>query len=140
MITLLFGAALLLYNLSAEYIALNAAAGAQVTPSELPTIRAIGYRIIGTHDFDYGLAEVVNWGTVLKNQLYRIGRAAVPYFLATYEGHNVINDEDYPAVVLGGLALAICGIGLAVARIPTGCCCWSWRWPGSAGRCRCAGS
>ena len=117
-IALLFGAAMLLFNLASEYIALNSAADEPIALSELPTTESMSRRLIGTEATDRADAHLLNWGPVLSNQLYGIGRSALPYFLSFHEEFNVTKDEDYLAVILGGLALAVCAVGLAVSRFP----------------------
>ncbi len=118
-VTLGFGVALLAANLSSEYIAL----GGEAPLGELPSVVSATYRLGGDTEFNTSHAEELTWGPFLENQLYRIGRMTIPFLISTYDSTYTYEHwggampGDYPGVIVGILALVICGIGLIYAPV-----------------------
>ena len=99
---ILFGSALLAFNLANE----SAAYRGEMTLRELPSVRSMITRL-GLSDFEDPDME---WAPFLERQLYRAGAAAIPYGAARTVGYELPAPEpfDLPLVptVLG--AAAIC--------------------------------
>ena len=110
-ITLLFGMAVLSFNLGNEYRAL---AGA-VPLTELPTVKSMTYRFGADDAFNERSAKRLEWGNFLQNQFYRIARATLPFYVSPFDNH-FINEGDYLGVIVGAVALGAAVIGLLFAR------------------------
>ena len=80
-VSLLVGMAVLAFNFTNEYLALNG----ETSLAELPSIQsAIRRTSLGlSHTYDTSILE---WQSFLKEQLYRAGVALAPYALAEYSG------------------------------------------------------
>ena len=99
-ITLLFGMAVLSFNLGNEYRALDG----EVPLTELPTVKSVMKRILGADDeYNERHAETLEWGNFLENQFYRIARATLPF-------------KDYRGVIVGALAGGLAIMGLLFVR------------------------
>ena len=99
-ITLLFGMAVLSFNLGNEYRALDG----EVPLTELPTVKSVMKRILGADDeYNEHHAETLEWGNFLENQFYRIARATLPF-------------KDYRGVIVGALAVGLTVMGLLFVR------------------------
>lgn len=116
---LVFGIAVLSFNLGNEYFAL----GREVPPDKLPTVNSMRYRFGASAAFNARHAEYLEWGRFMKNQFFRIGRATLPYMASPFERPHRYRDReynydtgDYMGVVVGALALGICLVGLIFAR------------------------
>ena len=118
-VTLLFGIAVLSFNFAGEYFALDG----EVPLRELPSVGSVIYRLGADAEFNVAYAETLAWGPFLENQLYRIGRMTIPFLISTYDSADTYEQSggampgDYPGVIVGILALVICGIGLIFAPV-----------------------
>ena len=110
--TLLFGIAVLSFNLTNEYLAFDG----EYSLAELPTIKSVNYRIGLDESFNAEHARFLEWDYFLENQIYRIGRMALPFSLSPYDNYDVHAPGDFLAVITGGLALIVCFIGLIYTR------------------------
>ena len=114
-VTLLFGIAILTFNLGNEYFALNGA----VPLRELPTVNSAVKRLSGSE----GPNEKINWlhpGSFLPDQFYRIAIMTLPYPVNPYPIKGLFPSyryRDYPAIALGILMVGFCLAGLALAGI-----------------------
>ena len=104
-VTLLFGSALLGFNIANEYFAL----GGNGPLSELPSVRSMLERTGAAEALgDSVPIAVLDWGRFLTDQFHRIGVAALPYALSVQtDGIHFI----YPP---GPWSLPYAGIGMGV--------------------------
>ena len=107
-VTLLFGMAVLSFNLGNEYRALDG----EVSLAELPTVKSMTYRL----GFNVDNAKALAWGPFLENQFYRIARATLPFSISPFDNEVINEDKDYLGVTVGALASGVAVIGLLVAR------------------------
>ena len=105
-VTLLFGMAVLSFNLGNEYRAFNG----EVPLTELPTVKSMTYRLGADDEFNERYAETLAWGNFLEDQFYRIARTTLPFSISPHE------DKDYLGAIVGALASGVSVIGLLVAR------------------------
>ena len=118
MVALLFGVAVLGFNLANEYRALDG----ETALAELPSVQSILKRTgIGGESSIWGAGDLA-WPTYLPAQFYRIGRMALPYALPAWID-ALQGSPGWPrglqGLILGlaGLALfCACLIGLKSAR------------------------
>ena len=112
-VTLLFGLAVLSFNLGNEYRAL----AGEVPLTELPTVKSMTYRL-GSDEEHHNeqFAEYLEWGNFLENQFYRIARATLPFYVSPFYKFNISNDKDYRGVIVGALASGVAVIGLLFVR------------------------
>ena len=113
-VAILFGSALLAFNLANEY----AAGEGETALSDLPTARAM-FRRLGQTD-DYAGNDGLRWDNFLRRQFYRVGEMSAPYALARYAGYDLesfdLFDPPLPQVAWG-VAAACAALGsLALAR------------------------
>ena len=130
-ITLLFGMAVLSFNLGNEYRAL---AGA-VPLTELPTVKSMTYRFGADDAINEQYAEHLEWGNFLQNQFYRIARATLPFYVSPFDNPGIpgiYEDKDYRGVIIGALASGVAVIGLLffrqkmlLATLVTAGFCWA---------------
>ena len=116
-VTLLFGIAILAFNFSNEYFALDRAVPFQ----ELPSVQSAIIRIGGNEQFNRipRIAERLQPQVFYPIQFYRIGISTLPYTFYPYEVAKFplkIADPGNPAFVCGILALIVCLAGLAAIR------------------------
>ena len=114
-VTLLFGMAVLSFNLGNEYRALDG----EVPLMELPTVKSMMRRILGADDeYNEPHAETLEWGNFLENQCYLIARATLPFYfyISLLDIYNIYVDTDYLGVIIGVLASGVAVIGLLFAR------------------------
>ena len=111
-VTLLFGMAVLSFNLGNEYRALDG----KVPLTELPTVKSIMKRSGADDDFNERFAETLAWGNFLENQFYRIARATLPFAINPFDNYTIDGDKDYLGVMIGALATGGSVMGLLVAR------------------------
>ena len=108
-VAILFGSALLGFNLANEY----AARGGEQALSETPTFRSMLKRF-GVNSW------ATEWDTLLERQLYRVGVASTPYAAARAVGYDFPvpepNDPPLAPTILGAAATAAALVGLALAR------------------------
>ena len=116
-VTLLFGAALLSFNLGNEYFAL----GGEVPLTELSTVRSMIYRF-GLDDARNAVhAELVAWPRYLEGQLRRIGGMTLPFGWIEPIWAFVV-DQPHEAELLPGMftwgvvASCACLLGLRFVR------------------------
>ena len=109
-VTLLFGMAVLSFNLGSEYRALDG----EVPLAELPTVKSMTYRL-GFHEDNFTILE---WGNFLENQFYRIARATLPFLVSPFDDKIVYegSSDYYPGVIVGALVSGVAIIGLLAAR------------------------
>ena len=111
-VTLLFGMAVLSFNLGNEYRALDG----EVALTELPTAKSMTYRFGADDRFNERWAEALAWGNFLENQFYRVARATLPFAISPFDNEAIHEDKDYLGVIVGALASGVAVIGLLFAR------------------------
>ena len=111
-VTLLFGLAVLSFNLGNEYRALDG----EVALTELPTVKSMTYRFGADDGFNEHWAEALAWGNFLENQFYRVARATLPFYVSPFDNEGIHEDRDYLGVIVGVLASGVAVIGLLFAR------------------------
>ncbi len=110
-VTLLFGMAVLAFNLGNEYRAFDG----EVPLTELPTVKSITYRVGADEGFSERYAETLEWGNFLPNQFYRITGATLPFIINPFDQDRWRYD-NYNSVIVGALAVGLAVIGLLFAR------------------------
>ncbi len=110
-VTLLFGMAMLSFNLGNEYRALDG----EVSLTELPTVKSMTYRFGADDEFNERYAEALAWGNFLEKQFYRIARATLPLIINPVD-HDRWGYNDYRGVIVGALASSLAVIGLLFFR------------------------
>ena len=121
-VSILFGSALLAFNIANEYTAY----GGETEIARLPMSNSI-MRRFGLTD-DYAKRPDLEWSDFIAwRQLYRVGVVSTPYSLARAVGYDfpTVEDDDQPlAPVLIGTAAAVAALGtlgaLALARRRSG--------------------
>ena len=132
-VTLLFGLAVLSFNLGNEYRALDG----EVPLTELPTAKSMKYRLGADDEFNERFTKALEWENFLGVQFYRIAGATLPFYInpfnrdelvafakkfqgATLPFHINPFNKDYLGVIVdvivGALASGLSVIGLLVAR------------------------
>ena len=115
-VTLLFGIAVLTFNLANEYMAL----GGETPAQNLPSVRSAVRRFGQNERFNARIAHLLAIRVFAADQFYRIGNMTLPYALHPYEIKDrfATNFEyrDYSIIALGALALGVCVAGLVVVR------------------------
>ena len=111
-VTLLFGLAVLSFNLGNEHRAFDG----EVPLTELPTVKSMTYRFGADDAFNERYAETLAWGNFLENQFYRIARATLPFAISPFDNYTIDEDKDYRGVLIGALAFGGSVMGLLVAR------------------------
>ena len=111
-VTLLFGIAMLSFNLGNEYRALDG----EVPLTELPTVKSMTYRLGGDDAFNERFAEALAWGNFLEDQFYRIARATLPFSISPFDNDAINERKDYRGVMIGALASGLAVIGLLFFR------------------------
>lgn len=105
--TLLFGAAILAFNIISEYDALN-----KETPiPELPSFRSIAGRAGLGQEFNPD--DLRAWGPYLSRQFYRISGASVPYALIEWPGADAERPPNSPGFVFVIAGFLACAAALA---------------------------
>ena len=107
--TLLFGMAVLSFNLGNEYRAFDG----EIPLTELPTVKSMTYRFGADDAFNERYAEHLAWKNFLEKQFYRIARATLPFYVSPFD---IYEDRDYLGVIVGALATGIAVMGLLFAR------------------------
>ena len=109
-VTLLFGMAVLSFNLGNDYRALDG----KVPLTELPTVKSMTYRFGADDDFNERFAETLAWGNFLENQFYRIAGVTLPLIINPFDhDRGGYNDRG---VTVGALASGVSVIGLLFFR------------------------
>ena len=114
-VTLLFGASLLSWNLGNEYFAMDG----YYSLTELPTVRSLRYRIGAADGFNTAYADTLVWATYLKTVFYRIGVMGLPFALNPF---GIVRDGVPAGLVLtivvgvGGLMFSAGLLSLIFAR------------------------
>jgi len=109
-VAILFGSALLGFNLANEY----AAYGGERTLSELPSARS-ALRRSGQTEV-YGGNPQLEWGNFLRRQLYRAGVAVIPYATVRAGGYEFpMNEPPAPHLAPAVLGAAAAVLALAAA-------------------------
>ena len=111
-VTLLFGMAVLSFNLSNEYRAFDG----EVPLTELPTVKSMTYRFGADDEFNKEHAGHLSWGNFLENQFYRIARATLPFTISPFDNYGIDENKDYLGVIVGALATGVAVIGLLFSR------------------------
>ena len=110
--TLLFGMAVLSFNLGNEYRAFDG----EIPLTELPTVKSMTYRFGADDAFNERYAEHLAWKNFLENQFYRIARATLPFWVSPFDNYNISEDKDYPGMLIGALATGVAVMGLLFVR------------------------
>ncbi len=110
-VTLLFGIAVLAFNLGNEYRAFDG----EVPLTELPTVKSMTDRLGAGEGFNEYFAETLEWGNFLPNQFYRIAGATLPFIINPFDQDRWRYD-NYLSVIVGALAVGLAVIGLLFAR------------------------
>lgn len=99
-VALLFGASLLAFNFTNEYLALN-----RETPlTQLPSFRSMLERTgIRGNEADWLSNYELSWWREFGRQLYRIGGVSIPYYLPGYE--NTLTEEPSQSLGLHGMII-----------------------------------
>lgn len=114
-VTLLFGIAVLAFNIGSQYFALDG----QVSLRELPAVQSALRRFGGDEQYNIRFADRLEPGVFTMEQFYRIAVMALPHAVNPYEIKVRYPDyylRDYPAITLGVLAVGVCAAGLAGIR------------------------
>ena len=111
-VTLLFGLAVLSFNLGNEYRAFDG----EVALTELPTAKSMTYRFGADDEFNEDNTEALAWGNFLENQFYRIARATLPFAISPFDNEAIHEDRDHLGVIVGVLASGVAAIGLLLVR------------------------
>lgn len=104
---LLFGIAILTFNLSNEYLALDGA----VELRELPSVKSAVKRLGGNERYNARYAAYLSPGAFMSDQFYRIGNMLLPYAISPHEvkaRYASLAYRDYPLVVFGALTFGCC--------------------------------
>ena len=112
LVTLLFGSAILAYNFSNEYFALDG----QVPLLELPSLNSALKRTSIHPSLNTVSSLNLVWGEFLLGELHRVGQLTLPYAVNPFSiKHTFVNltVSDYPVIALGALTIAGCVAGLA---------------------------
>ena len=108
-VAILFGSALLAFNLANEYTAY----GGEQALTETPTFRSMLKRF-GVNSW------ATEWDTLMERQLYRVGAVSTPYAVARAVGYEFpVPEPNAPPLaptILGAIAMAAALVGLALAR------------------------
>lgn len=114
-ITLLFGIAVLTFNIGNEYLTLDG----KVSLRELPTVESVAKRLGGNEQFNTKFNARLELGTFVPEQFYRIVMMTLPYAANPYPIKSQTasyNYRDYPGIALGILTVGFCLAGLAGIR------------------------
>ena len=111
-VTLLFGLAVLSFNLGNEYRALDG----EVPLTALPTVKSMTRRFGADDEFNEERAEALAWGNFLEDQFYRVARATLPFYISPFDNEGIHEDRDHLGVIVGALASGVAVIGLLFAR------------------------
>ena len=108
-VAILFGSALLAFNLANEYTAY----GGEQALTETPTFRSMLKRF-GVNSW------ATEWDTLLERQFYRVGAVSTPYAAARAVGYDFPapepNAPPFAPTILGAAATVAALVGLALAR------------------------
>ena len=112
-VTLLFGVAVLAFNLGNEYFALDGSASLRETPSFRSVVRRLGVN----ENYNSKYSDQLQPGVFASQQFSRIAHAALPYAVNPYVKKDRFGGSGYTGSV-GVLALVVClaGLGLAGGR------------------------
>ena len=117
-LALIFGASLLTFNLTNEYLALNRETPLTQLPSFQSMLNRTGIRTYD--DSDHWLDHMGGLKRFLRRQLYRIGAMSIPYYLPGYENEvpqeQGIYGYDRRLIVLGGVVFIASLAGLLCTR------------------------
>ena len=114
-VALLFGMAVLGFNLVNEYLALDR----EVRFTELPSLVSILGRTGLDDAFVVKYPETLAWQTFLEGQFYRIGGMSIPYSLPGYAnalGQWPSSPLGLQGVITGIVVSCVCLIGLVLVR------------------------
>ena len=109
-VSILFGAALLAFNLANEYTAYGGERALSETPSFQSIMRKLGRDETGGEPY-----AGTEWGNFLSRQLYRAGAAVAPYALVRAAGYDFSMPEPKPLEL--PLAPAVFGAAAACAAL-----------------------
>ena len=108
---LLFGVALLLFNFTSEYIALDG----EIPLRSLPSVQSM----IGRSGFQSGGQGEFPWGDFLRGQFYRVAGATIPPALTNWPGIALEIPPNRPPLHLAALGILAAGastLGLLLSR------------------------
>ena len=117
-VTVLFGGAILSFNLGKEYFF---AFGGQIPLAELPTVRSVAERFGASGGFNARFAEQLAWPAFLESQFGRIGGMTLPYGLIEPIWGTVV-DHSWETEFLPGMSAwgiiagGVCLVGLPFTR------------------------
>ena len=98
-VALVFGASVLTFNLTNEYLAFNR----EIPLTELPSFQSIIARTGINPVFVERSPDFLNWPNFLRNQIYRIGGMSIPYYWPGYD--NALNKHYWQGVIIGSITL-----------------------------------
>ncbi len=107
-VTLLFGVAVLSFNLATEYRAF----GGEIPLTELPTVESMKFRLGASPSWDKSVGEVLGWGNFLEQEFSDITRATLPFVASPFDRYK----SSVLGVVVGALAVGVACLGLAFVR------------------------
>ena len=109
-VALLFGAALLSFNLGNEYFAF----GGKVPLTELPTTKSMAFRFGADEGRNAIYAERLAWLPFLEGQLRRVGGMTLPYGLIEPIWASVVDEAREMELLRGMFALGIVASGVCL--------------------------
>ena len=115
LVTLLFGVAVLTFNLTNEYLVLDG----EVPLEDLPAVESVVKRFSGNEQFNIRYDARLEPETFVPEQFYRIMMMSLPYAANPYQIKSQISRytyRDYPGISLGILTVGFCLAGLAGFR------------------------
>ncbi len=118
-VALLFGVAVLSFNLGNEYRALDG----EVSLAELPTVKSMTYRLGVDTGFGARHGEILEWENFLQHQFHRVAVVALPSLISPFDAAldpfydlSIGWGMDYLGVIAGALASGLAVVGLLFFR------------------------
>ena len=113
-VALLFGTALLSFNLGNEYFAL----GGKIPLTELPTLDSMLRRLGSDHPINVREAELLAWPAFLEEQFRRIGGMVVPYGWIEPIWSSIVAHQEQMTLLPGMFILGIAALGVCLMGLP----------------------
>ena len=113
-VALLFGTALLSFNLGNEYFSL----GGKVPLADLPTTKSMAFRFGADEERNAHYAERLAWLPFLEGQLRRVGGMTLPYGLIEPIWASVVDQSQEMELLQGMFAMGIVASGVCLLGLP----------------------
>ena len=97
-VALVFGASMLTFNFTNEYLALNG----ETPLTELPSFKSIIARTGINPVYVEGSPDFLNWPNFIRGQIHRIGGMSIPYY---WPGYNSDLNKLHQGVIIGSIAI-----------------------------------